>query len=304
MATHRFIPEFYHSTMGDHEPILEIDDGDSVETSTVCAEGYDAHDLRAHNGGNGQTGPFFIKGAESGDVLAVSFDRIVPNRRRGWGLSVVAERTIQPELVRELPEQQMIDWDVDVEAGYAVLAEAPPLLSHLRVPLSPMLGCFGVSPGGGQFISTATSSFHGGNMDYRGHREGATVLLPVATEGALFFLGDGHAAQGDGEITGSGIEISMDVRFTVEVLKSMKITWPRTIDNDYLMAVGNARPLDEALQAATSELLLWLSHDYGLTIREASTLLGQVVEYDIANMFDPAYTVVAKLHKRWLTMIS
>ncbi len=300
MATHLFSPEFYYSTIGQHEPVLEVSDGDSVVTSTVCAEGFDSSDQRVHLGGNGQTGPFFIRGAQPGDALEVRFDRITPNRRRGWSVSGLAERVVDPAFVRELPTQEMIDWDVDVDQGVAQLIDASPRLAELRIPTSPMLGCFGVAPAGGQMISTETSSFHGGNMDYRGHREGVTVLLPVATEGALFFLGDGHAAQGEGEISGAGIEISMDVQFTVTVHKSNSIIWPRTVDSDYVMAVGNARPLDEALQAATTELLRWLVADYGFTIRDASTLLGQVVEYDIANVFDPAYTVVAKINKKWI----
>ncbi len=94
---------------------------------------------------------------------------------------------------------------------------------------------------------------------------GVTVYFPVAVPGALFHLGDGHAVQGDGEIVGTGVEISMDVQFTVSVVKDTNIVWPRTENDDYIMAIGNARPLDEALQAATTELVRWLAHDYGLT---------------------------------------
>ena len=82
-----------------------------------------------------------------------------------------------------------------------------------------MLGCFGVAPGRGQAISCATSGRHGGNMDYRGFREGVTVYFPVFVEGALLHVGDGHALQGDGEIVGTGIEISLDVEVTVDVVK-------------------------------------------------------------------------------------
>jgi amidase len=137
-------------------------------------------------------------------------------------------------------------------------------------------------------------------MDYRGHVEGVTVYLPVAVPGALFHLGDGHAVQGDGEIVGTGVEISMDVTFTAWVVKNSNIVWPRTESNDYIMAFGNARPLDEALQYATTELVRWLESDYGLDVESSSILLGQTIEYEIANVFDPAYTVVAKLNKRWL----
>lgn len=293
MAVHHFTPDHYFSTIGSHQPVLRIADGDTVVTTTLDARGSGADDVRVHVGSNPQTGPFFIEGAEPGDALAVRFDSITPNRRRGWAATVIAERVLDPEFVRGLPAQSIADWDVDVEAGTVTQGD-------LVLPLVPMIGCFGVAPPGGAAISTATSYVNGGNMDYRGHVAGVTVCFPVAVEGALFHLGDGHAVQGDGEIVGTGVEISMDVRFTVHVIKHSNIVWPRTENDDYIMAIGNARPLDEALQSATTELVRWLAHDYGMDTRAASILLGQTIEYDIGNVFDPAYTVVAKLHKRWL----
>ena len=169
-------------------------------------------------------------------------------------------------------------------------------LGQLTLPLEPMVGCFGVAPPRGQAISTATSATHGGNMDYRGFKEGVTVYLPVFVPGALFHLGDGHAVQGDGEIVGTGIEISFDVQFTVEVLKGKGINWPRAENSDYILAAGNARPLDQAVQHATTELLRWLG-ELGLEKRAAHILLGQAVEYDMGNVFDPAYTMVCKIKK-------
>jgi acetamidase/formamidase len=163
-----------------------------------------------------------------------------------------------------------------------------------------MVGCFGVAPPDGQAISTATSSVHGGNMDYRGFREGVTVFFPVFAEGALFHIGDGHALQGDGEIVGTGIEVSMDVEVTLDVVKGKRIGWPRAEDEQFVLAVGNARPLDQAVQHATSELLRLLHGDYGLSHRAGSALLGQCIRYEIGNVFDPAYTVVAKVEKRFL----
>jgi amidase len=300
VATHHFTPTRYYSTLGSHEPVLRISDGDTVVTTTIDARGYDASDTQVHVGSNPQTGPFYVEGAELGDALAVRLDRIMPSRRRGFSKSLIAERILEPEFVRTLPEHINAQWDVDIDAATVTLAEPDTVLGRLAVPMEPMLGCFGVAPPGGCAISTATSWVNGGNMDYRGHVAGVTVYFPVAVPGALFHLGDGHAVQGDGEIVGTGVEISMDVQFTVSVVKGSNIVWPRTVSDDYIMAIGNARPLDEALQYATTELARWLASDYGLDIRAASILLGQTIEYDIANVFDPAYTVVAKLHKRWL----
>jgi amidase len=138
-------------------------------------------------------------------------------------------------------------------------------------------------------------------MDYRGFREGVTVYLPVFVEGALLHVGDGHATQGDGEIVGMGTEVSLDVQLTVDLKKQRRINWPRGESDGFVFTVGNARPLDQALQHATTEMMLWLDEDHGLDIVAASTLLGQCVEYDVGNVFDPAYTMVCKVPKRTLT---
>jgi acetamidase/formamidase len=163
-----------------------------------------------------------------------------------------------------------------------------------------MLGCFGVAPARGQAISTATSGEHGGNMDYRGFVAGVTVSFPVFVPGALFHLGDGHAVQGDGEIVGTGIEVSCEVQFTVHLQKGRRIGWPRGENDSYIFTVGNARPLDQAVQHATTEMIRWLGEDYGLDARSASIMLGMCVEYDLGNVFDPAYTMVCKVPKRVL----
>jgi acetamidase/formamidase len=163
-----------------------------------------------------------------------------------------------------------------------------------------MLGCFGVAPSGEQAITTATSGPYGGNMDYRGHKAGTTVYFPVFVPGALFFLGDGHAVQGDGEISGTGIETAMEVDFSIDLVKHKPIRWPRGENAEYLFTTGNARPLDQALQHATSELVRWLKEDYHLDSAALGLLLGQVVEYEVGNVFDPAYTMVCKIKKSFL----
>ncbi|HYI16062.1 MAG TPA: acetamidase/formamidase family protein, partial [Thermomicrobiales bacterium] len=156
MAMHRFSPTHYFSTIGSHEPVLRIADGDSVITQTIDAVGSDAAGELVHRGSNPQTGPFYIEGAEPGDALAVRFDSITPNRRHGISATVIAERILDPEFVRTLPEPQRGNWEVDVEAGTVTLVEPETTLGRLAVPLAPMLGCFGVAPPGAQAISTAT----------------------------------------------------------------------------------------------------------------------------------------------------
>ena len=297
---HQFQPTNYHISLGPHEPALRVSDGDTISTTTVDARGTDHQREQVAPYGNPQTGPFYVEGAEPGDTLVVHFDKIMPNRRYGFCGSSVAPNIVDPTYVRELPQAELAEWDIDVEAGTATLVGPESKLGRLVLPLAPMIGCFGVAAKRGQAISTATSAEHGGNMDYRGFVAGTTVYFPVFEPGALFFLGDGHAVQGDGEIVGSGIEISMEVRFTVSVIKEKTIGWPRAENDDWIMAVGNARPLDQATQHATTEMLRWLQQDFGLDALGANLLLAQCVRYDLGNIFDPAYTMVCKVNKKWL----
>jgi acetamidase/formamidase len=245
------------------------------------------------------TGPFYVEGAEPGDTLSVRLDRVRPNRTRGVSGARIAPNVLSPEFIPEFGyvDQREVWWTLDLDRGIARLEDPPEGLAGLgEVKLDPMVGCFGVAPDRGQAISTATSGPHGGNMDYQGFREGVTVFFPVAAEGGLFHIGDGHALQGDGEIVGTGIEVSMDVEFTLEVVKK-RTGWPRADDGTFLMAAGNARPLDQAVQHATTELVALLHQDYGLDYPAVSTLLGQCIRYDVGNVFDPAYTIVAKVEK-------
>ncbi len=302
MPTHNFTPDHYHNTIGSHPPVLHIAPGDTVITTTVDAWGMDDTEKKVTDGPNPMTGPFYIEGAEVGDTLVVHIDRLTPNRITGWGRPGLAQNVVDPAAVPALPSRDLtVYWDVDTAARTATLRQ--PIGAKLgKFPLSinPMIGCFGVAPADGQAISTATSAEHGGNMDYNGFVEGVTVYFPVFQSGALFHLGDGHALQGDGEMSGTGVEISFEVQFTVELLKGVKSGWPRGENAEYIFTTGNARPLDQCVQNATTEMLAWLQQRCGLSAAEANLLMGFTVEYEVGNMFDPAYTMICKIPKRYL----
>jgi amidase len=300
MTTHRFVPTAYHNTIGTREPALRIASGDTVITDTLDARGDDRDGVSRAGGPNPMNGPIFVEGAEPGDTLRVTIDTMLPIRDTGWTMSALAANVVDPEAVRGLPAPDRVTWTIDRQALTVQLAEPLAGLEALILPLAPMIGCFGVAPKLGQAISTATSAEFGGNMDYRLFGPGTTVWLPVSAPGALFYLGDCHAVQGDGEIVGTGVETSFEVTVTLSVEKGRKITWPRGETADDIFAVGNARPLDQALQHATTEMLNWLGTDYGLDKTAASHLLGQVVRYDVGNVFDPAYTMVCRVAKKWL----
>ena len=300
MVTHRFTPTRFYNAIGTAEAALVIADGDSVITATLDAAGFDERGKQVGERPNPMTGPFFVTGAVPGDALQVRIDRMTLNRATGWTFSTLATNVVDPAAVTRLPERRQVEWAIDPASNTARLAEPPERLRDFVVPLAPMIGCFGVAPALGQALSTATSAQNGGNMDYRGFRPGVTVLFPVSVAGALFYLGDGHACQGDGEIVGTGIETSFEIAFTVKVLKGKRIGWPRGDNDEDIFTVGNARPLDQALQHATTEMLDWLAADYGLDGTAASHILGQAVRYDVANVFNPAYSVVCRVAKRWL----
>ena len=303
---HNFRPKVYYNAFGAYPPALRISSGDIVVTSTIDNIGRDASDEQVAKPGNPLTGPFYVEGAEPNDVLAVYLEKLWPNRRLGRSSSVLSPNVVDPEYVMNLPpfkHEMLAEWEIDLEKGTATLIKPEVLAGELILPINPMLGCIGVAPPKGQAISSATSGKYGGNMDYRGFVSGVTVYLPIFAEGALFFIGDGHAVQGDGEIIGTGIEVSFDVRFKVKVIKDKSIEWPRAENKDYIMTVGNARPLDQALQHATTEMLRWLQEDYGLGDEAAHILLGECVEYDVGNVFDPAYTIVCKIKKKWIEIM-
>lgn len=300
MATHRYRPTHYFNAIGTAAPCLRVADGDTVVTDTIDASGLDSRGDAVAPGPNPMTGPFFIEGAEPGDTLCVRIDRLTPSRATGWTFSPLAFTVLDPAAIVDRPEPQRAVWDIDAAAGVVRLQDPPSGLKGFTPPLQPMIGCFGVAPAGGQALSTATSAQNGGNMDYRLFAPGTTAWFPVSVPGALFYLGDGHACQGDGEIVGTGVETSFEMEVTFQVLKR-RIAWPRGETAEDIFTVGNARPLDQALQHATTEMLRWLGEDYGLDARAASHLMGQVVRYDVGNVFNPAYTVACRIAKRWLT---
>jgi acetamidase/formamidase len=303
MVLHQFKPSLYYNTLGSHEPVLRVYPGDTVITTTVDNAGRDASDQPVATRPNPLTGPFYVDSVEPGDTLVVHFDSIWPNRNIGRSSTVLAYNVVDPDYVKAMPPRRRVEaeWKLDLEQGTATLVTPQTRLGQLVLPMKPMLGCFGVAPTNGQAISSATSAAHGGNMDYKGFVTGVTVHLPVFAPGGLFFLGDGHAVQGAGEIVGTGVEVSFDVQFTVDVIKDEKIMWPRAEDETSIFTVGNARPLDQALQHATTEMIRWLQDGFDLDERAAHILLGQCVEYDVGNVFDPAYTMVCKLQKTLIT---
>lgn len=301
MTSHRFTPSQLFNTLGSHAPVLHIASGDTVMAQTADAHGFDHRGQKIGDRPNPMTGPFFVQGAEPGDALRVLIQDIRLTRKTGWTFDTLAPNVIDPQAASRFPERRKTEWVIDAAGGRAWLTDPPEALRDWSVATEPMIGCFGVAPALGQAISTATSGPYGGNMDYRGFRPGVDVMFPVSVPGALFFLGDVHACQCDGEIVGTGIETAAEVTFSVEVVRNKTIHWPRGRNESEIFTIGNARPLDQALQHATTEMLNWLMEDHGLDAVAASHVMGQCVRYDVANVFNPAYSVACRIPKDALT---
>ncbi len=298
-----FEPKQFHRTFSSTtEPVLRIWPGDTVRTSTVDAAGVDKAGKSRSLGGNPQTGPFYVEGAMPGDVLAVHVKKLRLNRPTAISDDAFVDRAMTTDYASEHKQEfKDVVWNLDIAKGTARPAKPTERLQDLVVPVRPMLGCVGVAPGfAGAAVPTGDSGRVGGNMDFNEIVEGATVYLPVGQPGALLYVGDGHALQGDGELNGNALETSLDVEFSVDVVRDLRIRRPRVENDEYLMAMGLAGSLDEAFREATSGLASWIEKDYGLTGPEAAMLLGATIEYEISEVADRNAGIVAKVRKKYL----
>src|SRR2546428_11798879 len=255
--THTFVPTaFYNTYSFAHPPALRIKPGDHVVTKTIDAGGVDWNGKTVATGPNPQTGPFYIDGAEPGDMIVVTIEKIETNRAMAYSGSLLSPYATTPQAIgaRTDREARRLTWTIDKAKGVARLDQVEVQPGGLELPLRPMLGCVGVAPRGKEAIATSTPGACGGNMDYAWMNAGVKLMLPVNEPGALLFLGDGHARQGEGEVVGSGLETSMDVEFTVGLIKKKDIGWPRLENDTHIMGLGSARPPLQAFPIATAEL--------------------------------------------------
>ena len=294
-----------------HPPAMRIKSGDSVVTTTRDASNdvFSVSDKTVSakldlTKVNPQTGPFYIEGAEPGDTLEVHIDSIDLNRDWGWGASIPNFGLLAPEyktamVTPPVPDRLFI-WHLDKNRKVATLDMPNSKIGKVEVPLRPFFGTIGTAPAGKECISSLIPGPHGANMDFNEVVEGVTMYFPVFEPGALFMLGDGHSAQGDGEIDGAAIETPFKVKFTVNLIKGKKINWPHLINDNEIMSIGSTRPLVDALRLACADMVNWLMEDYGFERYEAVELLGQAAHLYIANVVDPQFSVACALNKKYL----
>jgi acetamidase/formamidase len=301
---HRFTPTTGVPTFAVRPPVLRVKPGDTVETQTFSRPG-DYYDAKTAGPWPGEVGPFHIEGAAPGDTLVVRVLTLTPNRDiaisnvTGTGISGVAGDGRTRMLNDPLPARRFV-WRLDRARSMGILETPNSAIKRVEVPLRPMLGRVAVAPAGEEAWGGLWPGDFGGNMDASDVTQGATVYLPVFHPGALFYFGDFHALQGDGEIAGSGLESTADVTFQFDVIKGKRIRWPRLENDEHIMVAGSVRPLIDAMRIAYVELIEWLVADYGFEKMEAYQLASQAGVVRVANIVDPNYTVIAKFPKALL----
>jgi acetamidase/formamidase len=291
-------------TFAVREPVLRVTPGTTVETRTFSKPG-DYYDPKVAGPWPGEVGPFFVEGAAPGDTLVVRVLRLRPNRDIAisnvtpGGISGVAADSRTRLLNEPLPARRFV-WRLDRTRNVGIIDLPNSAVKQLELPLRPMLGRVATAPAGEEVFGGLWPGDFGGNMDASDVTEGATVYLPVFHPGGLFYFGDFHAAQGDGEIAGSGLESTADVTFQFDVVKGQRIRWPRLENDEFIMVAGSVRPLVDAMRIAYVELIEWMVADYGFDKMEAYQVASQAGVVRVANIVDPHYTVVAKFPKRLL----
>lgn len=294
--------DFFGYYSAANQPVLHIFPGDVVHTSTADAGGVDSKGIQ-HRGGDSNVGPFYVEGALPGDTLVVHLLKVRTNRataHQGTRLNAHAATTAYL-LGAKYDNSVDGDWTILPEKGIAVPTHPSEHMKNYSVPLKPMLGCISVAPPGDQQYRGGDLGPFGGNMDYNDNAEGTTLFFPVFHPGALLGMGDGHAAMGDGEVVGSGLETSMDVDFSVEVIPSDATAQVRAETSDYLIAFGVSGSVPESIQVATSELAKWIKKSYKLTDSEVAILFASTLKYDITELVDARYNVAAKIPKSILS---
>lgn len=292
-------------TLGPYDdPVLEVAPGDRISVETLDAfggrirsEADRPSDILEMPFGNPQNGPIRVEGARKGDVLAVYVERIVPRGDQPRGTTCLIHELgglvgtdLTAMLNDPLPERVR---KVNVDADWVYWSD------RLRLPYEPFIGTIGLSPQIDS-ISSLVPASHGGNMDLPETRPGNVIYLPVRAEGAYLFLGDVHATQGDGELSGNAIEHASETTIVVDLISDWPIRWPRIESEHRIMSVGSARPMEDATRIAYRDLVEWMAADFGFDRLEAYMLLSQCGRVRLGNMVDPNHTVSAGIDKAYL----
>jgi acetamidase/formamidase len=292
----------------DAKPVLTVKPGELVTMDTICAidelEQLGAApddpirelkevEAKVKDKGPGPhvlTGPIAIEGAMPGDVLEVEIVDIRLRSPYGW-MQIAPDSGTLPE---EFPYLRSKLVPLDDRNKVAIFAPG------IRIPVHPFFGVLGVAPPEGR-LSSGPPAYNGGNMDNKWLVAGTKIYLPVHVPGALFLAGDGHAAQGDGEVCVTAIETNLTGVFRFAVHKDMKLRWPRAETPTHYITMGLHESLDEAARRATQEMIDYLMTERGLSRDDAYMLTSAAVDLHVTQVVDHVKGVHAMLPKSIFT---
>jgi acetamidase/formamidase len=295
----------YHYTMGPYsEPAMQIMPGDRVVVETRDA--FEGKIRKTTDKPtkvlqmpflNPQNGPIMVEGAEKGDALAVHIESMLPRGPNPRGtccmipeFGALTGTYYTATLNEPLPE---IVRKIDLDKKWVYWSE------RVKLPYKPHIGTLSCSPEIDS-INSLTPDNHGGNMDLPDMGPGSITYLPVRVPGARLFIGDAHACQGDGEVCGVAVEYPTVTTITVDLIKGWTIEWPRLEKEEFIMAIGSTRPLEDAARIAYRELVRWMAKDYRFDQWDAYMMLSQCGMVRLGNFVDPKYTVGAGIRKKFL----
>jgi acetamidase/formamidase len=291
--------------IGGAPPRLTVRPGEFFETDSEDAFGgrVTASDARPREVApfpfvNPLTGPVEIAGARPGDGLAVHIVSVEP--LRSWGVStqspgfgLLSGNADFPNTQPPVPERVWI-WHLDAEAGALVTGDDPPL----RVPFRPFLGTVGVAPPHDEVRNSVVPGPFGGNLDLPLLGAGTTLYLRVNIAGGGLVVGDGHLAQGDGELAGTAVEGAVRTRLVCEVLPPGTAGfWPRLETSEHFVTVGCSKPLESAFAIAAHEMVQWVTALSGLPVAEALQLISQSATTRVGNLVNPQYSAALLVPK-------
>ena len=243
---------------------------------------------------NPQNGPIYVEGAKKGDTLAVYIKSIKPRGKQPVGTTCLIPdfgglvgtadtamlNSPLPEKVKKLViDKKGVHWS-----------------KKLTLPYEPFIGTIGTSPEI-EAITSLQPDYYGGNMDVPDVATDTVIYLPINKDGAYLYLGDCHAAQGDGELCGVAIEHPTTTTIQVDLIKKWKISNPRLENDSFYMSIGSGRPMEDATRRAYKDLINWMVSDWGYDKLEAYFLLTQCGRVRLGNMVDPKYSIGASISK-------
>jgi amidase len=281
------------------KPVVHVKPGEELEVETWDCNGGVIHPGQTRQQAldrgipyiaNPVTGPIYIEGAEPGDALVVEIKKI---DMMSPGFTCLNKGVSPLKLIVDKAYTKFIE----IKDNTVLYEREDGHLHH--IPAEPFIGTIGTSPAA-EAVATITPGPHGGNMDCSDVRPGNTLILPVNRPGALLGLGDVHAVQGDGEVSGTALEINSVTHLRLNLIKGAKITWPRIESPTHIMTIASTKPQEDATRIAYQELIKWMTTTYGWTSDDAHIYLSLTSEARIAQIVDPLYTVVARLPKKYL----